>query len=44
METRQDPNKPVIQYVHRLKEASKYYEFEKLEIKDISTEDKFILL
>ena len=30
MKTRQDPNKPIIQYVHILKVASKCCKFEKL--------------
>ena len=44
METRQDPNESIIQYVHRLKVASKYCEFEKLGSEDMTTEDELILL
>ena len=41
LKTRQDLNKSKIQYVHKLKETSKY---DKLETKDRTTEDELILL
>ena len=43
METKMIPNESIIQYKHRLKEASKYCEFEQLETKDVTTKDELIL-
>ena len=43
VETRRNPNGSITQYVHRLKEASKYCEFKTLGTKDMINEEELIL-
>ena len=43
-ETWQNPNETVMLYLHRLKDTTRYCEFEKLGSREMSIEDKLILL
>ena len=44
LETRQHPDESIVQFVHQLKERSRYCEFERLGTGEMTTEDELIML